>query len=150
MKKVLTYWAGLWLAVLSVCILFPSCGDDDNDDNGSSSDVSVQQLLIGTWEGMDDTDILRYSFRSDGTGYGYEAETNAFGKIDYQETWSFQWYYNPSTKILSMTLNSYDYDPEAFYIINVNSKKLTVYWAEYDHGTWDIDYSEKMVLEKTN
>lgn len=62
----------LLVTVLFVGLSFYSCGDDNEKEPDEPTDITVNDL-VGTWYGVDDE--MGYAINEDGTGIGYEYDT---------------------------------------------------------------------------
>jgi hypothetical protein len=131
----------LLLMVLLAGMTVASCGDDEPNDS------SAQSLLVGTWEsttqsdGYWDTD--RMILNADGSGQGIEHYATSNPLIN-PDPYTFHWFYNESTKILTIIEDAtYDDDSDTyyFYVSEINATSATTY--EYENGK--VDYSYRLV-----
>jgi hypothetical protein len=132
MKDLMKHLSCLLILLLAGMAL-PSCGDDDDEPDGSSS------AFVGTWEESYEYDGYTYTdratFYSNGTG---KVIAN-YATTDPREesfTETFNWSYDESTRILTLTgTNSEDDDWASYYVEEVNSTRAVVY--EYYNGYTD-------------
>jgi hypothetical protein len=101
----------LSMAVMAFAMVFAfvACGDDDKDDvdNGGGGNSSLSSRLVGStwyvaWESANSVEVEGYSFKSDGTGTGYELKRKS--SDDFTNTksdvWDFK--YSVSGNVITM------------------------------------------------
>ena len=108
MKK---HFAFLFMAMMvaAVGLTFTSCGDDDDDNGGASGGASW--LLKGTW--TESSGIRKWTFYKDGT-CTFEVDNQTYNPTKKQKeshwtSYDGQWSYDNNTKVLSTTLNSWNW-----------------------------------------
>jgi hypothetical protein len=117
------------LIVLLAGIAFTSCGDDNDENEQSSS-------LVGTWETTEQDGIYwdtdRIILNSNGTGKGIEHyATNDPDKNP--DSYTFRWSYNESKQILTIVEDdTYDDDSDTYYyyVYELSSTSATLYGYE--------------------
>lgn len=105
----------MMITMQSLCLVSCSSNDENNE--------SLTSLLIGTWRGYDENDgnFLTVTFRSNGTGYSIEENSN--GKDDVE---NFQWIFDEETMILRMKFdNESKWESEKVEVLT--SKKMIIY-----------------------
>lgn len=134
MKKRNQFWSMLTIIlVTALSIGFAACGDGDNDDKSSNSNI------VGTWTGQDGGVSITLTFNSNFTGLYVESYKDSYsGKESVSTTFTYsvvdetkaimvvkvpdQWYSGRST--------------ETYYIV-INGKSMSIYDDDfYD----DLEY----------
>lgn len=140
------------LMVLLACLTCPACSSSDDD---SDKEPSVKELLIGTWEEVEEwyngeRRINHCTFNADGTGYyteTYEYAPAYTGEKEDSDTDYFVWSYEEQTKLLKMIFNKAgDEDLDIYLLSEILSNKITAYWV--NNETLEVDYSEHYIYVK--
>lgn len=161
MKQFHKWQLALLLPIISLA--FASCGGDDEDEPDSTgsndttiNEIKLEDVIIGSWDAIDDGNDCGLTFKDDGTYY-YHEKVRYWEKGDYIVT---------GDKIVFIPMSDwtgYEYDMERFtwqfeyrndclYVTDEDGDKFTMVKSRSEHvyvhaivGKWsltDDDYTE--------
>ena len=98
MKKYFNY-ASMILLACAMVFTMTACGGDDDDsvDNGNENSTLTSKIVGKTWyvvwESSNTVEVMGFSFRSNGTGTGYELKRRSSDNFSNTEedVWNFKY-----------------------------------------------------------
>ena len=130
MKKYFNY-ASMLLLACAMIFTMTACGGDDDDsvDNGNGNSTLTSKIVGSTWytvwESTNNIEVMGFTFRSNGTGTGYELKRSSsdnFSKTR-EDVWDFK--YSITGNIITTVMSNNKGTTENFSITENGDGSLT-------------------------